>query len=208
MFVSTLRSCFYLFVAAFLCVLVLPTSAQLPPPGYNSHWRTADGSEKLALEFGGGWDLATGAARESETRGWNYMMGAGYNFNRHLALLGEYGFNHFTVPLQPKLSDAIPLSGSTHIWSITADPKFQYFATDRVGAYVIGGGGFYRTSNNSDGDTGEANESGGVNFGTGIALKVSDNSDAKFYAEGRYTWIDNKPTPHTTYIPLTMGIRW
>jgi hypothetical protein len=94
MFVSTLRSCFYLLLAAFLCVLVLPASAQLPPPGYNSHWRTADGSEKLALEFGGGWDLAMGAARQSETRGWNYMMGAGYNFNRHLALLGEYGFNH------------------------------------------------------------------------------------------------------------------
>jgi hypothetical protein len=194
--------------AFFLYLTFLPAHAQLPPPGYNSPWRTADGSEKLALEFGGGWAPAVGSTRQLQTRGWDYTMGAGYNFNRHLALLGEYNFDRFTVPLQPKLSATLPISGSIHIWSVTADPKFQYFATDWVGAYVIGGGGFYRLSSDSEGATSESNDAAGINFGTGIALKISENSNAKLYAEARYVWIDNKPTPHSNYVPLTMGLRW
>jgi hypothetical protein len=208
-------------------LFVLPAvraHAQLPPPGYNSHWRTADGTEKLALEFGGGWDISNGPSRTTQTRGWNYLMGSGYNFNRRFALLGEYSFNRFTIPvIIPSSSTVIPPSGSIHIWSLTADPKYQYFASDRVGAYVIVGGGVYRKVLSPGGvcsgscATTIANAPG-ANFGAGIALKVSDNSNAKFYAEIRYVWIDTQPPAsedlyaaldtRTSYAPITLGIRW
>jgi len=58
----------------------------------------ADGTEKLALEFGGGWGIAAGPTRATQKRGWNYTMGAGYNLNRHFAILGEYSYNRFTIP--------------------------------------------------------------------------------------------------------------
>jgi len=41
-------------------------------------------------------------------------------------------------------SRALPARGSVRICSLTADPKFQYFATQSFAAYLIGGGGFYR----------------------------------------------------------------
>lgn len=217
-----------LFSVALVVVLTLTVThakAQLPPPGYNSHWRTADGTEKFALEFGGGWDIATGSTRATQTRGWNYTMGAGYNFNRHLALLGEYSFNRFTVPpiVAPTQAEQNSLpTGGVHIWSLTADPKFQYHATEHMGAYLIAGGGLYRKIIQPGGTcTGSCAytvaTAGGASFGTGIALKPSDNSNAKFYAEIRYVWIDTKSQENftdtslignTTYIPITAGIRW
>jgi len=214
------------FVSALLLVfalIVTNASAQLPPPGYNSHWRTADGTEKLALEFGGGWDIATGPTRTTQTRGWNYIMGTGYNFNRRLALLGEYSFNRFTIPpiTAPTEQDFVP-TGGIHIWSLTADPKFQYHASERMGAYLIAGGGLYRKSIQPGGSCAGSCAyavaiAGGANFGTGIALKPSENSNAKFYAEIRYVWIDTKSQENftdtslngnTAYIPITAGIRW
>jgi len=211
----------------FLSLLIVShASAQLPPPGYNSHWRTADGTEKLALEFGGGWDIATGPTRATQTRGWNYIMGGGYNFNRHLALFGEYSFNRFTVPpiVAPTQAeqDFVPIGG-VHIWSLTANPKFQYHATERTGAYLIAGGGLYHKviQPGATCATGSCAytvaNAGGASFGTGIALKPSENSNAKFYAEVRYVWIATKSqenftdpslNSNTSYIPITAGIRW
>jgi len=48
-------------------------------------------------------------------------MGAGYNFNRHLALLGERSFNRFTIPpiIAPNFADS-SLNGDTTYIPITA----------------------------------------------------------------------------------------
>jgi hypothetical protein len=198
-----------LIVLWLLCV-ALRLTAQQPTPGYNSRWRTADGTEKLALAFGGGYDITAGGARHNQTRGWDYMMQGGYNFNHLIGVSAEYSFDHFVIP------EAVG-PGSVHLWSATLQPTFHYFRTEHFGGYVLGGGGFYRklTSLN-EGEL--SNNAGGADVGTGIAWRVSDNSNAKFFAEARYVWVDNQPSPQNTYyapanertafFPVVGGIRW
>lgn len=177
-------------------------------------------------------------------------MGSGYNFNRRFGLLVEYHFDHSNIP-QGFLSASYPvnyfsyyptgplngpLNGNTHLWSITAEPIFHYFSTERFGGYVIGGGGFYRklTTINSSLDsftcrqyvapclaspgTQFADNDWGLNIGTGFARRISDTSNAKFFIEARYVWVDSRPHSDYTgylaansrigYIPLTGGLRW
>jgi len=221
-----------------VCVI----AAQTPAPGYNSAWKHGDGSPKLALEFAGGYDVSAGATRHTQTRGWNYLMGSGYNINRRLSLLGEYSFNHFSVPQQQialrygagALSGIDKVVGDVHLWSLTLEPTFQYLQTEHLGAYVIAGGGFYRkrtlfrqspvncpnsncgapTNNLFD----QSNNAAGLNFGAGFAWRVSDASNARLFAESRYTWVDNQPSLHGTtyppaeartgYFPVSAGVRW
>jgi hypothetical protein len=212
----------------------LAALAQQPPPGYNSPWRNADGSEKFAIAFSGGWDISTGSSRVTQTRGWNYTMAAGRNLNRHLALLGEYSFYHFSLPPvpgaltlpAPVFPYGPPETGNTHIWSLTAESEYQYAATERAGAYLLVGGGLYRRSFScgsscEDGFTGAAAGGdgffGGANAGTGVAFKVSENANVKAFFEVRYVWIDTTSQVLTTtatngtrtsFIPATAGLRW
>jgi len=147
-------SLFYSLVLALAFTMCDPVaaSAQTPPPGYNSPWRNADGSEKLAIAFSGGWAPSAASSRATQTRGWDYTMSAGRNLNRHYALLGEYSFYHFSLPpiaVANPLTPALPSSGghyigNTHLWALTAEGKYQYAATETVGAYVLAGGGAYR----------------------------------------------------------------
>ena len=69
----------------------------------------------------------------------------------------------------------------------------------------------------------------GLSGGLGLTRKLSRFGSAKLYAEARYVWVDNQPRPfsttgtsenpsyfnvypansnHTTYVPITFGIRW
>jgi hypothetical protein len=235
-----------LFLAAVIGISVFTARsahAQAPTPGYNSPWRNPDGSVKLALEFGGGIDTAVGPTRHYQERGWNFTMGGGYNFNRQFGVLLEYGFHHAMIP--PLLVQSAyegfaqpPIVGAIRLWSFTAEPVFHYFSTEHFGGYVIGGGGFYRKLTAVDGGSDSftctlptfstlcsvapgtrfSNNAGGLNLGTGLAWRVSDRSNVKVYAEARYTWVDNQPSPtnvvyppanyRTGYIPLTGGLRW
>jgi len=169
-------------------------------------------------------------------------MGAGRNFNKRFSVEAEYSYNHFSVPQQiitdsfgtNGISGLGRIAGDVHIWSLTVDPSYHYFETERWGGYVVGGGGFYRKvtlfrqapTNCPNGDCGPptnnlltlSNNAGGINVGTGISRRVSDASNAKLFVEGRYVWIDNQPSPNnraylpanyrTGYFPVTAGVRW
>ncbi|MBS1814992.1 MAG: outer membrane beta-barrel protein [Acidobacteria bacterium] len=230
-------------ICAFTTLILLCSSgtlfAQEPAPGYNSHWRNADGSEKLALAFGGGVNLSTGAARKYQGPAWNFQAGGGYRFNRRFALLGEYGFHHFRVPQQQVINyfhfpDYAEKSyvGRIRLWSITAQALVQYFATPRYGGYLIGGGGFFRkhTTVSSNGDCKNStpgcafaggqpvrfsNNAPGFDIGTGLAYRPMFNDSLKLFIEARYVWVRNQgnssyagAVAHTTFVPVTAGIRW
>jgi len=213
-------------------------SAQTPAPGYNSSWKNNDGSSKLALQFGGGYSLAVGGTRQSQTRGWNYIMGSGYNFNNHFSVLGRYTYNHFSVP-QGQIAQLFgpgelgQLAGDVHLWSLTVEPSYQYFNTAHYGGYVLVGGGFYRkrtlfrqtpgcpdnvcgppTNNVAD----FSNNAGGIDFGVGFNRRISERSNTKLFFEARYVWVDNQASPNNTYyppanertsfLPVSGGVRW
>ena len=218
-----------LIFALLLTYSVLSAAAQEPTPGWNNGWRNADGSLKLALEFGGGYDTSAGAARTYQGAGWNYRMGAGYRLNRRFAALVEYNYDHFRIPAPLLNADFnivpfVPFTvvGSVHDWSMTLEPTFNYFATEHLGGYLIGGGGFYRkvtALTQTPQCVGQtqllyrckylgpnptdhiSNNAGGANLGAGFSWRVWDNSNTKLFVEGRYVWVDNSPSPNNTVFP-------
>jgi hypothetical protein len=219
--------------------------AQTPAQGHTSSWYNPDSSNKLALEFGGGYDPAIGVTNKSQQNGWNFTMGGGYNLNRRVGVLLEYSYAHASTP-SAFLYDTFPSvqpfpgnvggTGAVHIWSITAEPVYHFWNGEKNGAYVLGGGGFYRKHTILRGgsslqgcdddyptpcyvDTVDlSNNAGGLNAGIGIAHRMGTYDNAKLFLEARYVWVDNKPSPdntlyapanqRTSYIPLVAGVRW
>lgn len=79
--------------------------------------------------------------------GWGVVYGAGYNFNRHNALLGEIMWNRLSPTsgvLAPiRLALQTPnVSGHGNLVALTANYRLQ-FQGKVFGAYLIGGGGMY-----------------------------------------------------------------
>jgi len=180
------------------------------------------------VELGYGYNSAAGASRSLQGPGWNYRIGAGYRFNRRLAALVEYSYDRFRVsqalanlPIAyPPENYATAYPSTIHLWSLTLEPTVQYFSTDRLGGYFIGGGGFYRkvmTGNFpglipvgnlvpvNSGPAGKinlfSNNAGGANLGAGFAWRVWDHSNTKVFVEGRYVWVDNSRNPLSAEYP-------
>jgi hypothetical protein len=110
------------------------------------------------------------------------------------------------------------LDGNAHIWSITLNPKYNFYQSDAFGAYVIGGGGFYRKLTNftlpttgifcdffgfcytfTQNQTFDhySNNAGGVNGGIGFTYRFSRWASEKLYAEARYVWVDNQQSTNS-----------
>ncbi|MDR3737356.1 MAG: outer membrane beta-barrel protein [Acidobacteriaceae bacterium] len=219
----------------------------LDKQNYKEHWRNSDNSNKYTLELGGGASLPAGSTKTYQDTGFNVRLGAGYQFNRRIAVLAQYDFNHFGVP--KSISDELffrpgssPLSGAdlgasgaVHLWSLTLNPRVRYVHTEKVDAYVVAGGGFYRklVRFNIPGEcqtlascyfidwpkiplSHSSNNAGGFSAGTGIEWRVSYLPHGRYFVEGRYVWVDNSSTNtvyapasyRTGYFPITAGLRW
>jgi hypothetical protein len=77
-------------------------------------------------------------------------VSAGYNFDRHNALLGEFMWNWLystDTALQPlRIALQTPnIGGHGNLYSMTANYKYE-LRGKLLGAYLIGGGGWYRRS--------------------------------------------------------------
>ena len=157
--------------------------------------------------------------------GGNVLGGAGWNFSKRLTLLGEVQYNTSKIPgktlseyynlsneaLGFSASGVTNIGGSVHTLSVTAEPVFNYYASDKhnFGAYVIGGVGYYHKSVNFSapvpeedffGDeftvnqtfTSYSNNDLGVNLGTGAYFKpFGQYSQAKIFLEARYIFVDS-----------------
>ena len=203
--------------------------AQKPTPGYSVKTRTPDETVRVSLEFAGGYNVARGASRTTQTHGWSFLSGAGVNLNRYISGLGEFGFDRFAVPA--------PVGGGNgdyrvHVWSVGGAGVFRYFATEHWGGYVIGGGGLYHKRIVFSGQcpagapdcfpgvahTVIEDQAPGFNVGTGLAWRVSDHSNAKAFFEVRYVRTGALPNGYfrqgvaqyepLTYLPVRSGIRW
>jgi hypothetical protein len=79
--------------------------------------------------------------------GWGTTVGAGYNFNRHNAIVGEFLWNHLyptnevLAPVRLALNSA-DVNGHANIYALTANYRFELRGR-KLGAYFIGGGGIY-----------------------------------------------------------------
>lgn len=188
----------------------------------------------LAIEAGGGFDAPVGNTKNTQTFGYNFKAGAGYNFSRNVGLLAEYEFNGSSIPNSVLAAQQAP-QGNVHLWGFTLDPIVYYKTKGAWGGYVTGGGGFYRklTSFTQPVFLGTlcdfygcfaefgtqtlshfSSNQGGLNIGTGFTHNLGE-SGAKVYAEARYLWVNSPKSTATqigsgtvSMIPVTFGIRF
>jgi len=210
-------------------------------PTYKDRWTNSDGSSKVAFEAGAGPTSPAGAWGHYRKTGYDISVGAGRNFNRAFGVLFQYDYAHMGVVnsiLNAYSQQAgTQVNGSTHLWSLTLNPVINFSDPhSHYGAYLVAGGGFYRKmtvyteqeedefgdiDNVSCGTTCHvSNNAGGLNGGLGFFYKFTPEGNAKFFAEARYTWVDNQPTAasnasiapennhRTGYFPVAMGIRF
>ena len=200
-------------------------------PRYTDRMHNADGSSKIAFMAGAGLTVPAGtASRNLLSTSYKFQGGVGINFNKEAALLLQVDYDHFGLPgslinsqrafyqtlgffsQDPTTGATIPvdfsgLAGSTHIWSMTLNPTFNFYQGDTFGAYAVVGGGFYhKVTNftlpqqqqgfnyyygqysytaNSTFDHYTSN-SAGLNGGIGFTYKPSRFASQRLYAEARF----------------------
>lgn len=201
-------------------------------PNYNDRMHNSDGSSKLAVVVGGGFTLPTGSTGKQLNLSYRFQGGLGYNFSKKFGIIGQFDYDHFGLQgsviqqqqavynslgiIDPNTGQALDVSGldaNAHIWSLTLNPTFTFYDTEKNSAYVVVGGGFYRkTVNFTLPQTGQycdfygycyqitqnqtfdqyTSSAGGVNGGIGFTHKLSRFASQKVFAEARYVWVDNQ----------------
>jgi hypothetical protein len=116
------------------------------------------------------------------------------------------------------------LDGDASIWSVTLNPVWRFRIAGPIGAYLIGGGGYYQREMRFDepvtvfvptfhggfDETGvetvrQTDDAGGVNIGGGLTWNWGWGT--KFFVEARYHYIFTSGTA-TQIVPVTFGFRW
>jgi hypothetical protein len=214
----------------------LPEDATQPPPRrrygnrrYNDSSHNPDGSNKYGFVIGVGAAVPISDTRNSLTTSYAFQAGGGRNFNKSASIFLQFDYDHFgftgqTLANQASLYTFLSgesfagLDGSSHVWSITANPIYNVSKREGGGLYVTGGGGFYhKTANFTVPATGEycdfygcyqyqANQTidkytsnaFGLNGGVGYTYKFSRFANEKFFVEARYQYMFNQQKPGIT----------
>ena len=202
-------------------------------PVYSDSHHNADGSNKYTFFGGAGFTVPVGGTHNYLSPSYNFQVGGGRNFNKKFAVLAQFDYAHFSVQtntLNSLLGTYVnlgatdgngnslsELDGNTHIWSFTLDPMYTFMQGDKIGAYVVGGAGFYHKVTDFTTPTEgyyydpyygiipyEANatldsyvsNSVGFNGGVGFTYKPSRFGGERLYAEGRYVYTPNSSRPY------------
>ena len=206
---------------------------QYPKYG-NSRW------DHVAIEAGAGFDAPVGNTKNTQTFGYNVKFGGGWNFSQRIGVLLEYEFNRTGIPnsvlAANQTTDGTVPNGNVHVWGFTLDPIIYLKNNGGWGAYVTGGGGFYRKLTSFTEPVYEgticdyyygcypaygnqlishfSSNQAGLNFGGGVTHSFGGGR-TKLFAEARYLWV-NSPSSSATQlgsgtvsmIPVTLGIRF
>jgi hypothetical protein len=204
-------------------------SPQPPPrrygrrPVYADSSHNADGSNKYSFFGGVGLTIPTGNTHEYLTPSYSFQFGGGRNFNKTFGVMlqfdwDNFGFQGTTLDNQSLLyfgATGQGLGGSSHVWSFTVDPIYNYYNGDKYGAYVVGGVGFFhkvatftlpQIEETFYGDY-EVNaafdhyssNAPGFDGGLGFTYKPSRFGNERLYAEARYVFVVNSQRQGYTY---------
>jgi hypothetical protein len=200
-------------------------------PRYNDKSHNADGSNKYTFVAAAGFELPVANTYHYFNTNYSFEVGGGRQFNKKLAVLAqfdwdEFGINGATLENQYTVynygcpagtitagSCGVPIvDGNSHIWSFTLNPKYTFYDTDKYGAYVVAGVGFYhKVTNFTTPQQGQyydpyygyisytanatfdhyTSNAPGFSAGLGLTYKFSRFADERFFVEGRYVFIDN-----------------
>lgn len=208
-------------------------------PRYRGGNTNADGSPKYDFFIGGGFGMPTGDQFNYAKTSWGFGGGGGRMFNAHVGVNLEFNYDEFgmkgsTLTNQENLynnyiyqycnsgADCSQVSliggldGNNHVWSFTLDPIYNLRKGEGLGAYIVGGGGFYhKVANFTVPAESEycdyyygcypiqsnqiidhyTSNAGGVNIGFGVDYKFSRFSSERLYGEIRYVHMFNQYKP-------------
>jgi hypothetical protein len=202
-----------------------PPRGRYSRPRYRGGNTNPDGSNKYAFLAGVGLTLPTGDFDNQVKPSYSVQFGGGRNFNKIFGLLAQFDWDNFgfqgsTLANQQRLYNFVfgqgaadGLDGNSHIWSLTLNPVINIPTSGSMGAYVVGGVGFYHKTANftvpateeGEDEFGDifqfqANETidkytsnaPGFNGGFGLTYKMSQFSNERLYAEVRYVYVDSQ----------------
>ena len=216
-------------------------------PRYRGGNTNPDGSSKYAFYAGVGFTQPVGDTYHYYTPSWGFQVGAGRNFSQNVGVNLEFNWDNMTLNGRTLLTQqalyngqiarynsangytpsnpnyVAPISGLdayAHDWSIGIEPIYNIAVNEGVGAYLIGGVGFYHKvtvftvpgtgqycdyygycytySANQPIDKYVSNAPG-FNAGFGLTYKFSRFSNQRFYAEVRYVVTMNYQKAGVTY---------
>jgi opacity protein-like surface antigen len=192
----------------------------------------AQNMEKFAFNVGGGFTEPVIHTEDRAKTGFNITAGAGYKFVPQFGISAEFGYNRLNLSDNILTRAGVP-GGNAHIYSVTLQPIVHFNPKGRFGAFLTGGGGYYRRTIDFTAPTIDTvtlfdpfygvfypaavpstqilasftQNKGGLNIGGGVEVRVKADSNAKIYAEARYHYIYTSPI-RTTILPVTFGFRW
>jgi opacity protein-like surface antigen len=185
---------------------------------------------RLTAEFGGGVAVPIGDTNQRAKVGFSFAAAAGPRLTNRFSALLDFTFHGLDVNALENSSGNPRVDAQMYLWSLTANPDFQFIKTERFSSYVTGGYGLYyrwleltradfgsgvvcdawwslcSTPFNVDGNLFNGIRStykGGVNAGGGFTY----GTNKKFFAEVRYHRMFTTRQP-TELLPIIVGVRW
>jgi Outer membrane protein beta-barrel domain len=197
-----------------------------------------DDSDKINSSLGMAVSAPVDPTAEFASLGWGFTAGVGYNFNKYHSLIGEFMWDGLYSTDQATVFGSASESsgGNSGVYGVTGNYRFE-LRGKRLGAYLIGGGGWYYRHNNLDHHItitagtactpalvwwGAACTSGsvtsdqtlssyGVNalgWNAGVGFTVKVGEPSyRFYMESRYHYAPTKNF-NTQFVNGTIGIRY
>jgi hypothetical protein len=215
-------------VLAIAC-LMAPSIAYADYPYYNlpsfaMPHAAALGPWPWNFDIGFGPMPVLGGASRQLTSGSNFVIGGGYNFTPRAGFVVEY-MNAGLGVTNANLQSNGAISGDAVVSGVTLNPIWRFRLDGPVGAYVIGGGGYYDRDvrfnqpvtftflnhlGNPETGTGtesvhQNNGAGGVNVGAGLTWNIFRGT--KLFLEVRYHYLFTSGYA-TQFLPITFGLRW
>jgi Outer membrane protein beta-barrel domain len=192
-------------------------------------------AQRYNLNVGVGPGFPLSAASDFASTSYNIVAGGGRNLGYHLKLTGEFMFQG--LPLKQSVANELGVSQvKGRLYSVSANLLWGVPLTNKIGAYAIGGGGWYRRSLEAQNTVLQAgsvcepgwiwwdiectngifptqvtvgsrsSDAGGFNIGGGFTFRVGTTS-TNIYAEVRYHKAFTANID-TTVLPVTFGLRW
>ncbi len=190
----------------------------------------AQETPRFAFNVGGGFNQPLGSTGSRLDKGWNVAGGAGVNFNQYVGLTVDVGYNRFGINSNTLRKVGFP-GGDLNVFSATLNEIVHLTPRGHADVYLIGGGGFYRR-------TQEFTQPGVAQFvefnpyfgfyqtlvpttqvlssyttnkpgvDAGIGFSVGTKWKGKLYAEARWNRIFAGNNRYVDFIPVTFGYRF
>ena len=186
------------------------------------------------FNIGGGVGFPLSTTSDFVGNGANFVVGGGPSFTRYLGANAEFMWHD--LPTKDSVVNALGVPDAhAREYSVTLNGILQNPGTSRIGAYIIGGGGWYHRSGKVTAPAlvagtvcpafwvwwgtcvngvwpaniviaSASSNSFGGNIGAGMSVRIGE-TPVKVYTELRYHHASHNHVD-TDLLPLTFGLRW